>query len=191
MFPDIKKTVEIWRTEAKKRGVELYLCRFEAFNDVVMDLHDIGFDAAIEFPPHNIEPYQKKYYSARYYFNSILQKAFNRNIFSNTFKYKWYVKEEIESSEPDYKRYSCITPMWDNSPRRKQDYFILTGSTPDLYRELLLAKLKKFRPYSKEENLFFINAWNEWAEGNHLEPDLKWGTKYLDATKEAISDNDE
>ena len=81
--------------------------------------------------------------------------------------------------------------MWDNSPRRKQDYFILTGSTPDLYRELLLAKLKKFRPYSKEENLFFINAWNEWAEGNHLEPDLKWGTKYLDATKEAISDNDE
>lgn len=43
--------------------------------------------------------------------------------------------------------------------------------------------MKSFRPYSKEENFVFINAWNEWAEGNHLEPDLKWGHEYLEMTK--------
>lgn len=191
LFPNIKKTVDIWRTEARKRGVELYLCRFEAFNDIVTDLHDIGFDAAIQFPPHNITPYQKKYTPIRHYTNVILHRVFNRNILKNIFNYKWYVKEEIESPERDYKRYSCITPMWDNTPRKKKDYFVLTGSTPDLYRELLAAKLRKFKPYSQEENLFFINAWNEWAEGNHLEPDLKWGTKYLEATREAIITNDQ
>ena len=37
--------------------------------------------------------------------------------------------------------------------------------------------------FSEEENFVFLNAMNEWAEGNHLEPDLKWGLKYLKATK--------
>ena len=40
--------------------------------------------------------------------------------------------------------------------------------------------------YSEDENFVFINAWNEWAEGNHLEPDVKWGRQYLEATKRAI-----
>lgn len=48
--------------------------------------------------------------------------------------------------------------------------------------------MKKFVPYSDEENLFFINAWNEWAEGNYLEPDSKWGHGYLQATKDAVDE---
>ena len=65
--------------------------------------------------------------------------------------------------------------MWDNSPRKGRDAFIMTGSTPALYKKLLKGMLDSFEPYSPEENLFFINAWNEWAEGNHLEPDQLWG----------------
>ena len=42
---------------------------------------------------------------------------------------------------------------------------------------------RRFKPYAKDENFIFINAWNEWAEGNHLEPCVKWGSQYLDATK--------
>ena len=187
LFPNINRTLEIWREEAKKRNVELYLCRFESFNESGEELLNVGFDAAIEFPPHNIGIYKKKYKPISHFFNAISYRIFGFNLLKNTFDYKWYVKESIKSAIPPYKRYNCITPMWDNTARKRKNYFILKGSTPELYKELLTTLLKKFKPYSKEENLFFINAWNEWAEGNHLEPDLKWGRQYLEATKEAIA----
>jgi len=46
--------------------------------------------------------------------------------------------------------------------------------------------VQRFTPPSAEENFIFINAWNEWAEGNHLEPCLKWGREYLEATRRAL-----
>jgi hypothetical protein len=67
---------------------------------------------------------------------------------------------------------------------------ILKNSTPNLFKHWLQAVVNRFKPYSREENFVFINAWNEWAEGNHLEPCLKWGTQYLDVVKEIFSSED-
>ena len=69
---------------------------------------------------------------------------------------------------------------------KKPPYMAFVGSTPELFKKWLKDTLVRFKPFSKEENLVFINAWNEWAEGNHLEPDQKWGRRYLEVTKEAI-----
>ncbi len=77
-------------------------------------------------------------------------------------------------------------PGFDNTPRKKDDYVLLKGSTPALFEKWCLKVLTNFKPYSKEENLFFINACNEWAEGNHLEPCSKWGHGYLEAFKRAL-----
>lgn len=190
-FPDIRKSMEIWRSEARKRGgEELYICRFESFDEIVPDLENEGFDAAIEFPPHDIIPLLEKYRHLRCSVNRRWKKNFGHNLTPDRFKYEWYVKERLARTacRPGYKRYSCITPMWDNSPRKGRDAFIMTGSTPALYKKLLKGMLDSFEPYSPEENLFFINAWNEWAEGNHLEPDQRWGSQYLEATKEAVEE---
>lgn len=78
--------------------------------------------------------------------------------------------------------------MWDNSSWRKGWFFMLKDNTPGLYKEWLKTIFKKFKPYSEEENFVFINAWNEWAEGNHLEPDVKWGRAYLEATREVVDE---
>jgi hypothetical protein len=78
--------------------------------------------------------------------------------------------------------------MWDNTSRRKKDAYIYHNSTPTLYGKWLEHIVKTFHPYSKEENLVFINAWNEWAEGNHLEPCQKWGRQYLEKTKKVLSE---
>jgi lipopolysaccharide biosynthesis protein len=81
-----------------------------------------------------------------------------------------------------------VTPGWDNSSRRpKNKAMIFQGTKPDLFEDWIIAKLSKFKEFSAEENFLFINAWNEWAEGNHLEPCEKWGHKYLQALKDAIS----
>ena len=80
-----------------------------------------------------------------------------------------------------------MTPSWDNTARRREDAFIFHGSDPDKYR----AWLDRVIDYTDahrlgEERLVFINAWNEWAEGNHLEPDERIGRGYLEATRAAL-----
>lgn len=191
LFPDIAKSMGIWRAEARKRGVDLYICRFEAFGEVVTDLESVGFDAAVEFPPHDIIPLMWKYRHFRYSVNNFWRRKFGHALTLDRFRYEWYVEERLASAacRPDYKRYSCILPMWDNSPRKGRESFVMTGSTPALYKKLLKGMLASFEPYSRDENLFFINAWNEWAEGNHLEPDQRWGRQYLEATKEAVDED--
>lgn len=63
------------------------------------------------------------------------------------------------------------------------------NSTPELYEYWLGNTLKNAEIYSEDENFVFVNAWNEWAEGNHLEPDVKWGRKYLEATLRAVEND--
>jgi lipopolysaccharide biosynthesis protein len=79
-----------------------------------------------------------------------------------------------------------VTPSWDNSARRKIGATIFHGSTPDLYRKWLQAKIRAARETDNSYRLIFINAWNEWGEGNHLEPDLRFGRAYLEATRRAL-----
>ena len=105
--------------------------------------------------------------------------------------YPDYVNKMIERPLPDYKCYPCVTPSWDNSSRRVNKCFTaFVGSTPQYFGIWLRSVLSKFRPYSVDENFVFINAWNEWAEGNHLEPDQKWGRAYLEEVKRAIDEID-
>ncbi len=93
----------------------------------------------------------------------------------------------VKKEQPAYLRFPCVTPSWDNSPRRESNAFIFIDSTPKLYEKWLRAATRKLNTQNTEEHIVFINAWNEWGEGNHLEPDLKNGRSYLEATKRALS----
>jgi lipopolysaccharide biosynthesis protein len=189
LFPDIKKTIKLWRNEARKNGIgELYITYMQAFAHF-QSPESLGFDAAIEFQPD---------------FNSVWNKSFLQKIILNIkgtlsslkirnndfiFEYETLVNKSIQKKAPAYKQFPGITPMWDNSARRATGATIFHGSTPKLYGEWLRHILEKFKPFSKDENFIFINAWNEWAEGNHLEPCKKWGRKYLEETKYALNEH--
>ncbi|MBD2766429.1 glycoside hydrolase family 99-like domain-containing protein [Hymenobacter sp. BT664] len=185
-FPDIRRTLDTWRNEAMRLGIgELYLVRMESFlRDV--NPHEMGFDAAFDFQPFHASPPARelgelpgrllnklKIKTSGYYTNSV-------------YKYENFINHMMARPGADYKRFPGVTPDWDNSARRKRDAFILTGSTPELYGKWLQHTVQHFTPYSPQENFIVINAWNEWAEGNHLEPDMKWGRKYLEATARAL-----
>lgn len=206
-LPSAKRTLELWRQEARKHGLELYICRFDSFGEEGRSLtEDVGFDSAIEFQPMGKlrRDFQLKVEHARFAgfvgaLNRIRRRLYKscppqfKGFFYKpeydgaVIDYNEYVDYYLSHGPVDYKRFPCVCPMWDNTARRKRDYFIFKNATPSKYRYWIEQVLTRFEPDSPEENFVFINAWNEWAEGNHLEPCQKWGTQYLEATKDAFS----
>jgi O-antigen biosynthesis protein len=95
-----------------------------------------------------------------------------------------------------YPRIPSVCPGWDNSPRLKKNAYILHNSTPQLYegwlREVVNRQILRTVASGDRDtvdSLIFINAWNERAEGNHLEPCQKWGRGYLEATRRVLEPN--
>ncbi len=186
-FPDMENTAKMWKDIAIQYGFSgLYLVRVESFLPGI-DPKTINFDASIEFQP------DWKNLPERF-FPNILDKIFNinfrrsKNAFTknHVFLYEKLVEKAISKPRPSYKLYPGITPMWDNSSRIKNDAGIFYNSTPLLFKNWLNFILHNFTPYSNDENFIFINAWNEWGEGAHLEPCQRWSRQYLEALYEAL-----
>jgi lipopolysaccharide biosynthesis protein len=188
LMPDPKRTAEVWRDEALKLGIgELYLLRMTS-GGPQPDPQSIGFDAAVDFQPDWANMPAQQY-------GSVLTRGLNKLgirqspfIHDAIMDYGEMTRKMMSREPKPYKLFPGITPSWDNSARRKSNATILANATPTLYEEWLRHIVQTFKPYSKEENFIFINAWNEWAEGNHLEPCRKWGHQYLEATLRAFKD---
>ena len=182
-LPDPRRTTDLWREEAMRAGVgELYLCRVESDREPDVDPTELGFDAAVEFQPDfpNLGRAQRR---------SLVARAARRLRLSNmayrshrVYDYGTIVDRMLSRLPVSYKRYPCVTPGWDNTPRRDRQGIIVRDSTPEEYERWLRAAVDAFVPFGPGEDLVFVNAWNEWAEGNHLEPCQRWGRAYLEAT---------
>ena len=189
LLPNPAITAEIWREEAIKQGVgEIYLVRVESFNNNSKP-ESIGFDAAVEFAP------DWGCMGSRLLSNDFFKMLAKYGLFPNVFtdnkviEYDDLAMSMMRKTQPDYLRFPGVTPSWDNSARRKNDAAIFVNSTPDKYEEWLADNVRKVGMLKEgSPKLIFVNAWNEWAEGNHLEPDQRWGHAYLQATLNAISD---
>jgi len=187
LLPDPARTADIWRTEVARAGLgDLYLARVENFVTRVAP-KSIGFDAAVEFAPNGVNEGKVKF---RGPFHRLLARSgllpgvyFNGKVIN----YRALMLGMLAKSDPGFKRFRCVTPMWDNTARRPESARVYVGSTPQLYGKWLAEVAKQtVDKFSAEERIIFVNAWNEWAEGCHLEPDLKWGRQYLEATKVAL-----
>ena len=77
--------------------------------------------------------------------------------------------------------YRTVLVGWDNTPRRGTKGVVLIDSTPERFGVALRETVQSVAHVPLEQRLVFINAWNEWAEGNHLEPDQRYGTAHLEA----------
>lgn len=81
----------------------------------------------------------------------------------------------------------CVVPNWDNTPRSRRAGLVLHGSTPALFREMVDRAVDVVSLRPPDERFIFVKSWNEWAEGNHLEPDLRHGMGYLEALRESVT----
>jgi len=185
-LPNAKRTTEAWREEAAAAGMELYLCRVDT-DDNSGDPTELGFDASVEFQPdwtnlgrplHRHMPLR----ALRRLYGSKSPYRWHR-----IFDYRTVVDRMLQRDPVPYKQFPCVTPSWDNTPRRKSKGIVLRDSTPAEYERWLHAVVDGFAPFGPDEDLIFVNAWNEWAEGNHLEPCRRWGRGYLEATRRVLS----
>ncbi len=161
----------------------IYMLKFEMFEEG-KDPSEINFDAAVSFQPNwRNNPKQ----IGRNWVNRIFKNkksSFYRN--NNIFDYQKYV-EKNSTKRYKYNQLPCVMPGWDNSPRKgNNNATIYVHSSPKIFKLWVSQILKYWFWNDRDAPFLFINAWNEWAEGNHLEPCQKWGTKYLEVLKEEI-----
>ena len=98
---------------------------------------------------------------------------------------RWFVDKDFDSREDVI---PTLIPNWDHSPRTGRRAFILHNSTPEYFAEHVSDVVDVLRDKPEEHKIAFVKSWNEWAEGNYLEPDLKFGTQYLEALQRGISE---
>ena len=94
----------------------------------------------------------------------------------------------MKEYDKDERVFPEIFPRFDHSPRSKGKELIYTGWTPDLFKDYVKNALEIVKDKKPENQLIFIRAWNEWGEGNYLEPDTYTGLGYLEAIKGALDE---
>jgi lipopolysaccharide biosynthesis protein len=178
-LPDASATAARWRDYFRAQGHgELFLVSTQTF-DFTQSPDEYGFDAVIQFPPHcNTSAV-----------NSLVEhvdKSFTGQIYDYN-RAKLDFVDALRELSLSRKIYPGVMPSWDNTARRRNKSSIWINSSPESYYDWLLQAVNFLlgnRPH--EEKFVFINAWNEWAEGCHLEPDQLFGYAWLNATRLAL-----
>jgi lipopolysaccharide biosynthesis protein len=179
LLPEIHEAVEIWQEETIRAGLDgVYLAAVQFW-----DIHDprpFGFDAAVEFPPHNffVDTMELKQFVA----------FFDPECRSWCYDYEKAIRKGIDRQNEDYVLFRGAVPSWDNTARRQNTAHLFVNSSPAAFGYWLSELCAKARAKPKKsERIVFVNAWNEWGEGCHLEPDLKHGHAFLEQVRAAVS----
>ncbi|MBV9555087.1 MAG: glycoside hydrolase family 99-like domain-containing protein [Alphaproteobacteria bacterium] len=166
-----------WREECERAGLPgIHLCAAQTFE--IRDPRPYGFDSACEFPPHR--------HALGHITNELagLPSDFKGWVCD----YELVARHSLTAPVPDYPLYRGIFPSWDNTARKRLQALIFHNASPARYEYWLRGLVEYTRQnLVGDQRIIFVNAWNEWAEGAHLEPDLKNGSSYLEATLRALA----
>lgn len=181
LFPDTHHSVARIREAARQRDLgELYLLAVD-FYVGEKQINEWGFDGIVEFPPH-------QFYDQELLVDNLPGKILNTEFKGHLIDYRKMILRAVNKWRKPFpiKRYRGVIPSWDNTARRKNTPLTVCHSSPEFYK-LWLEYALSYSKYNNSE-FVFINAWNEWGEGCHIEPDRATGYKYLQATKAALID---
>jgi lipopolysaccharide biosynthesis protein len=174
LIPDIISKIAAWRERFRIEGLaEPYFVMPQAFG--VDDPRELGFDAVSGFPPHRFAPLMKS--------DPHKVRPYNDLFAGEVRSYERLVELASAHDPKDYTLLHAVCPGWDNTARRPGNGLMFAGATPALYGQWLESAARKVvANNASDERIVFINAWNEWAEGAHLEPDRHNGFAFLRET---------
>ena len=172
-IPDAPNTLRLWRDMARRAGLPgLYLVG----NDVGSKTpSELGLDAltAYRLPPRR--PWVSRRDPVKW-----LRRRYELWAGRPTvYRYEEVLPTLLPPETAGVENFPCMIPNWDNTPRSGGNGLVLHESTPELFRRLALLAYERVRDREREHRIVFIKSWNEWAEGNVLEPDSVYADKML------------
>lgn len=172
-----QESIKVWREICKENGIEnLHIAIVK--HPEISTPEKFSADSMVEFPPHCMNP------------RDITgeQQQLVANFRGGVYDYHSLAMSRVPMRKQPFTYFRGCMLQWDNTARRMETASIFHNFSIAAYKKWLLDctdYVHKFQP--TEEQIVFINAWNEWAEGTYLEPDEAYGTEYLEATRDVLN----
>lgn len=174
-IPDVQSAIDLWRNMAVKAGLPgLYFVGFRNWKST----WNPGYACFDAFITVRIPPFPSPGVVPRRISSG------DHRVFC--YNHERIVDRLINTPESGFIDLPCIGPNWDNSPRCGTRGIIVQGSRPELFARNIRTALQRVGERTTDERLVFVKSWNEWAEGNYLEPDTTTGRGYLEALRNEI-----
>ena len=184
-IPECRRFVEHWQNLAVKAGLDgIYFIGEDVYIDKdPWDFRANGFDAVVPNSPGvAFLRLAKKRFLPRYLVPRLIHKILGHPV---RFKYQDFIEHnQVEPGHDDF--YPSVVPNWDNTPRVGRRGFVLTHPSRELFRRQLQYAVRQVQDRREDRRIVFLKSWNEWAEGNYLEPDLRHGKSYLEVCREVL-----
>jgi hypothetical protein len=180
-IPDFPLFKNLWNKLACENGLKGFYFIGFTFNEIdVPSILDKEYDAVLI--DYTLKSVKSRNLLSQYFIR------FKRRIgIPHLLKYNTYIDIVLNSYKCSNNVHPCIIPNFDHSPRSKTRGTIIPDSTPKKWGALCKKIFSITSSRDSEENIVFIKAWNEWGEGNYLEPDLKYGKEYLEELSDALN----
>ena len=178
--PNMQAVAQLFRQMAERAGLPgLYLVGVAHGQN--WDPKANGFDAVVL---QNL-PGLKSHVPWRYPLLKLKAKLGGHRL--TIYKYKDLIDTFIPDKTRQLEYLPCVIPSWDNTPRSGMNGLVMQGATPELFRQSVRQALDNVSEKPPDHRLVFLKSWNEWAEGNHMEPDLRDGHAYLETLRSEIN----
>ena len=187
-IPDLARFADLWRQLAEDAGLPgLYLVGQTRGGPWDWDPTGSGLDGAVTF---DMRPRARRLErDGRRTWDWMLTALTERlDVVPAVFLYRYWSRDIPFVLAPPATSFPSVVPGWDNTSRMGRQGFILHGATPELFGEQVARAVDLLADRPPQKRLLFVRSWNEWAEGNHMEPDRKWGRGFLEAFRDAVTD---
>lgn len=178
--PEIKILIKTWQQLAIENALPGIYFVGQGIRGQKEAILNLGFDAFNE-------NYVEDIYSSRsLIFRAAIKLRTQLFGISRVYEYGKAMKFFSSKDAVNEETIPIICPNWDHSPRSGKKGFILKNSTPELFKKHISQVFGYIKNKPYEKRIAIIKSWNEWGEGNYMEPDIKYGKRYLEVLKETV-----
>lgn len=184
-FDKVSSFIEQWNLLAKENGLKgVYFIGYtldadREYNQII----NLGFDAVNSCRLNGVV---NRHSNTRWIIRSINKAIRVITRIPNIYQYKFASKYFITDMEKTHNVFPTIIPNWDHTPRSGSNGYLFANSTPSYFAKHVRSALYVMKNKTKDEQICFLKSWNEWGEGNYMEPDLKFGKQYINVMGKLI-----